>query len=74
MDIIDRILRPIRGWAMDRHIRRNVRAAVERIERNPWTHELRRVRAEVERTGDESLFADFERRFKQAERERWPMK
>jgi hypothetical protein len=33
----------------------------ERIERNPWTHEYRRVKAEVERTGDDSLFADFQR-------------
>ena len=59
---------------MDRQIRRNVRATVERIESNPWVHELRRTRAEVERTGDDSLYADFQRRFKQAERERWPMK
>ena len=51
---------------------RNMQAAAERIERNPWVHELRRVRAEVERTGDETLFADFQRRFKRALHERWP--
>ena len=49
----------------------NAQLAAERIERNPWTHEYRRVKAEVELTGDKSLFADFQRRFKKAERERW---
>ena len=51
--------------------KRNMQAAAERIERNPWTYELRRVRAEVERTGDESLYEDFQRRFKRALVERW---
>jgi hypothetical protein len=35
MDFIERILQPIRRWAMQRHIRRNQRAFVERVERNP---------------------------------------
>jgi hypothetical protein len=60
------------GEALFAEAERNAGLAAERIERNPWTHEYRRVRAEVERTGDESLFADFQRRFKKAERERWP--
>ena len=30
---------------------------------DPWQHEYRRVAAEVERTGNQSLFADFQRRF-----------
>jgi hypothetical protein len=47
-------------WLMLRHIRRSQRAFVERAERNPWIHEYRAVKAEVERTGDDSLFADFE--------------
>lgn len=38
-----------------------------------WIHEYRRVKAEVERTGDDGLYADFQRRFKKAERERWPI-
>ena len=37
-----------------------------------WIHEYRRVKAEVERTGTDSLYVDFQRRFKRAERERWP--
>jgi hypothetical protein len=48
-------------------LQRNGRRFAERAERNPWVHEYRRVKAEVDRTGDESLFADFQRRFKQAE-------
>ena len=43
------------------------RAWGEHIERNPWTHEWRRVKAEHDRTGDDRLFEDFERRFKTAE-------
>ena len=39
----------------------------EKIERNPWTHEWRRVKAEHDRTGDDRLFEDFERRFKMDE-------
>jgi hypothetical protein len=46
-----------------RWARRAQRRAVENIERNPWVHEYRRVRAEAERTGDETLYADFERRY-----------
>ena len=34
-----------------------------RAEHDPWKHEYRRVAAEVERTGNQSLFADFQRRF-----------
>lgn len=45
----------------------NARTWGERIERNPWTHEYRRVKAEVERTGDDSLYVDFQRRLKMAE-------
>jgi hypothetical protein len=37
-----------------------------------WIHEYRRVKAEAERTGDDSLYVDFQRRFKRAERDRWP--
>lgn len=58
-------------WLMLRHIRRNQRAFVRRAEANPWIHEYRAVKAEVERIGDDSLYADFERRFKTAEYERW---
>jgi hypothetical protein len=47
------------GEALFAEAERNARLAAERIERNPWTHEYRRVKAEVERTGDASLFADF---------------
>jgi hypothetical protein len=70
MSLLESIRFQYRQWLMLRHIRRNQRAFVERAERNPWIHEYRRVKAEVERTGDDSLFADFQRRFKQAERER----
>ena len=52
-------------------LERNMRAFAERVERNPWTHEYRRVKAEVERTGDDSLFVDFQRRFKQDEADRY---
>ena len=40
----------------------NMRLSVERSERDPWILEYRRVKAKVERTGDESWFADYERR------------
>ena len=50
-----------------RQFKRNLRDLPKSIEANPWTHEFRRVRAEVERTGNRSLFADFERRFRQAQ-------
>jgi hypothetical protein len=42
---------------MDRHVRSNVRNSLEPIEHNPWIRELRGVKAEVERTGDRSLYA-----------------
>jgi hypothetical protein len=48
-------------------LQRNGRRFAEAAERSPWIHEYRRVKAEVERSGDVSLFADFQRRFKQAE-------
>jgi hypothetical protein len=52
---------------MARRALREDRAFAER-----WIHEYRRVTAEVERTGDETLFADFQRRFKMAEALRYP--
>jgi hypothetical protein len=39
------------------------RAAVARIEANPWTHELRKAKAEAERTGSNSPLVAFEQRF-----------
>ena len=37
-----------------------------------FSHErYRRVKVEVERTGDDSLFVDFQRRFKQDEADRY---
>jgi hypothetical protein len=50
-----------------RQIRRDDRAFTKQ-----WIHEYRRVKAEAERTGDDSLYVDFQRRFKRAERDRWP--
>jgi hypothetical protein len=50
-----------------RQFKRNARDMAKRIESNPWTHECRRVRADVERTGNESLWVDFQRRFLQAQ-------
>ena len=35
----------------------------DRLRRRSMIHEYRRVAAEVERTGNQSLFADFQRRF-----------
>ena len=49
-----------------RQFKRNLRDLPKRIENDPWVHEYRRVKAEVERTGNDALFADFERRFLQA--------
>jgi hypothetical protein len=37
--------------------------AAERSEHDPWILEYRRVAAEVKRTGNQSLFADYQRRF-----------
>ena len=55
------------GRALVEEFKNNMRISTERAERNPWVHECRRVRAEVERTGDESLWVDFQRRFLQAQ-------
>ena len=55
-----------------RRIRGNERAFIERVERNPWTHELRAVLAEADRTGDRGPIEDFVRRFKEDEARRWP--
>ena len=44
---------------MRRHIRRSQRTFVQRAEANPRIHEYRRVKAEAERTGDDSLYVDF---------------
>jgi hypothetical protein len=46
-----------------RQFKRNARNAAERIKYDPWQREYRRVKAKVERTGDQSLFADYTRRF-----------
>lgn len=48
-----------------RHLGRTQRSAcsIKHCWLDPWIHEYRAVKAEVERTGDDSLFADFERRF-----------
>jgi hypothetical protein len=51
--IIRNLLQWLGRWVMLRHIRRNQRAFVGRAETNPWIHEYRRVKAEVERTGDD---------------------
>jgi hypothetical protein len=40
------------------------RRFAERVEKNPWTHELRAVLAEYERTGAYGPVEDFVRRFK----------
>jgi hypothetical protein len=52
---------------MARRAWREDRAFTER-----WIHEYRRVKAEVERTGDDSLYADFQRRFLETMRRRFP--
>jgi hypothetical protein len=51
---------------------RNLRVFEERAERNPWTHELRAVLAEADRTGDRRPIDDFVRRFKEDEARRFP--
>jgi hypothetical protein len=62
----------IRSPAMDiAELQGNGRGSAERAERNPWIQVWRIVKAEAERTGDETLYEDFQRRFKRAERERW---
>ena len=50
-----------------RQFKRNLRDLPKHVESNPWVHEYRRVKAEVDRTGNESLYADFQRRFLQAQ-------
>ena len=57
----------VRHAKASRQSRRDDRAFTKQ-----WIHEYRRVKAEVERTGDDSLYADFQRRYKKAESERWP--
>ena len=56
----------VRNTKASRQSRRDDRAFTE-----GWIHEYRRVKAEVERTGDDNLYVDFQRRYKKAERERW---
>ena len=51
------------GRALFEEFQNNARAAAERIKYDPWQREYRRVAAEVERTGNQSLFGDFQRRF-----------
>ena len=51
------------GRALFEEMQNNARRSVEKAEHDPWIHEYRRVAAEVERTGNQSLFADYERRF-----------
>ena len=46
-----------------RQFKRNACAAAEHVKYDPWQREYRRVAAEVEGTGNQRLFADFERRF-----------
>ena len=41
----------------------NMRLSAERAEHDPWVIEFRRVKAKVEATGNESLYADYQRRF-----------
>jgi hypothetical protein len=50
-----------------RHVRDCERAAVQRIEGNPWIHIYRDVKAEVVRTGDDMVFEEFQHWFKKAE-------
>ena len=50
-----------------RQFKRNARNAAERIKHDPWVHEFHRIKAEVERTGNEGLYADYERRFLEAQ-------
>lgn len=69
--IIRNLLQSLGHWAMLRHIRRNEKAFIRKVESDPWIAEYRAVKAEVERTGDDALYADFQRRFKKAERERY---
>jgi hypothetical protein len=73
MSLIQRTLLPVRGWAMLRHIQRNMRLPARAHRAQPVdSRSIAAVKAEVERTRDETLFEDLQRRFKDAERERWP--
>jgi hypothetical protein len=40
-------------------VEKNMRAAADRIERNPWTHKLRRAKAEAEATGSNASLDAF---------------
>jgi hypothetical protein len=51
------------GRALVEEFQNNARLSAERVKYDPWQREYRRVAAEVERTGNQSLFADFQRRF-----------
>ena len=57
--------------ALDAWAERNQQRFVEQAESNPWIHEWRRVKAEHDRTGDDKLFEDFERRFLEDKRKRY---
>jgi hypothetical protein len=65
---------PIIRNAMLRHVRDCERASVQRIEGNPWIHIYRAVKAEVDRTGDDMLFEEFQQWFKKAEARRYSRK
>ena len=69
--IIRNLLQWLGRWAMLRHIRRSEKAFIRKVESDPWIAEYHAVKAEVERTGGDTLYADFQRRFKKAERERY---
>ena len=45
-----------------RQFKRNARNAAERIKHDPWILGISPRQSKVERTGDQSLFADYERR------------
>jgi hypothetical protein len=47
------------GRALVEEFQNNARLSAERVKYDPWQHEYRRVAAEVERTGNQSLFADL---------------
>ena len=46
-----------------RQFKRNARAAAERVKYDPWQREYHRVAAKVAETGNQSLYADYTRRF-----------
>ena len=51
------------GRALVEEFQNNAHLSAERVKYDPWQREYRRVAAEVERTGNQSLFMDFQRRF-----------